>query len=118
MFYFAKKVPDFIGKEENKKHQDVFYEISEHSLKTLTAAGVGKDITDDLEETRKVYLKDNPNKKVLKMSIPIKPEEGEFDWLIDLKNKFGEARVAEFEESLLKYTRRKVIKNTSENGSL
>jgi hypothetical protein len=108
MFYFAKKVPVLIDEAKTEKHKNVVYVISKYSLDTLIAAGVGNDITD--------FLQLESREKELKMSIPLKPESDEVDWLNDLRDKFGEARVLEFEETLLKYTCRKVKISTTENS--
>jgi hypothetical protein len=106
MFYFAKRVPVFMKKEKAQTHQNVNYVISKYSYETLIAAGVGKDITDHLKLMR--------GENELIMSIPFQSAPGEIDWLGDLKSKFGETRVADFEEDLLKYTRRKRITNDTE----
>lgn len=106
MYYFAYRAPEFEKREKSKPHPDVIYVISEYSIETLTALGVGDDIIKYLNKMRGVGE--------LKMSIPLDPEENEFDWLEELKSKFGETRVGDFEETLLKYTRRKKVKSDKE----
>lgn len=131
MFCFAKwSVPRFEKKKKAEPHKGMIYEISQYSIETLTAAGVGVDLTGYLkkrleEEEEKVPKTLNPpqpdKEKVLKMSIPVKKELGEINWLGELKDNFGKVRVEEFEESLLKYTRRKktteTVSETSEDSN-
>lgn len=98
MIHFARKVPVVESIDETKIHEGATYIVSDWSLKTLIAAGVGEDIILFLKD-----LRSKENNKDLKMTLPSNNPD---DWLTQLTSSLGKTRVKEYKETILKYTRR------------
>lgn len=79
--------------------QNFIYIVSDRSLQTLVAAGVPEDVTQCLEDLRM-----ESKAPVLVMETN---SESPANWLDRLKTELGEERVSEFEDTLLRYTRRR-----------
>lgn len=125
MMHFSYKVPEikkFLEEESIKtKYPDGEFVINEDRLETLKAAGVADDVINCLkkfitelqsEKKQTEVGKNNLAKKKKELTMTLVPKSEE-SWLDNLIDNLGVTRVNEFEESLLKYTYRKIKNQNS-----
>lgn len=105
MMHFSYKAPEIEKYNKNLVHQNVEYIITPRRLDTLVAAGVAEDVINCLKE---LLEKIDSGEKRLTMTIP--PQNDDC-WLKTLKEELGESRIAEYEDSILKYTRKELSKS-------
>lgn len=108
LFYFSWQVSGFEKRESELEYKDAKYIISKWSLKTLRAAGVGRDIIIYLTEE---ILQKSTSPEDLELTITDMTALPDDSWLAKLRNDLGSTRVEEFEKTILKYTRREIEGN-------
>lgn len=105
MMHFSYKAPEIENYNKNIVHKNVEYIITPRRLDTLAAAGVAEDVINCLKE---LLEKIESGEKRLIMTIP--PQDDDC-WMKTLKDELGDSRIAEFEDSILKYTRKELPKS-------
>lgn len=98
-----------IAETDRESHANTRYVISYWSIETLKAVGVPEDLTNGLKEILRESETFSPLGEVVVKNLS---DDSPDNWLEKLKKRYGETRVDEFSEVIMKYTRREISEDS------